>query len=448
MNHNIKMKIFQSIIINLCIVITFALNNVKAENLVEVINIALQNNFDYKANVETYNTNVAQSSIGKSYVYPTLDLQGSYYATQAQYSTNGKTINTDDKPLDVSLQFVQPLFNVNAFNQYSKANLLQKQALINLEKDKNTLFLTTTQYYFDVLSAIDDLDYVKAQKASLAEQMKQVEQQIKVGKSRVIDIEEIKAKYLQVEAQEYVVANDLVIKKDRLNNYINSNVEKFSRIGDKLDRIIKDNSSMADWVERAKKNNLDILSLQIAILALGQDVDIARSQYYPNVAFVANYGLKSGTTDSQTQKEYDGNTLALGVVLKMNLFEGGNTFKKTKVATSTKKDYEYQLKSLESNISNLTKQYYLNVYDGLLQIASLEQSVVSAEKFLAAATRSYQVGLKTTTDVLIANENYYNAKRLLSRAKYSFLLSALALKSTVGPLNVEDITRINQFLRD
>jgi outer membrane protein len=131
----------------------------------------------------------------------------------------------------------------------------------------------------------------------------------------------------------------------------------------------------------------------------------------------------------------------------MNLFEGGNTIKKTKVATSTKKNYEYQLKSLESTISNLTKQYYLNVFDGLLQISSLEQSVISAEKFLQAATRSYQVGLKTTTDVLIANENYYNAKRLLSRAKYSFLLSALALKSTVGPLNVEDITNLNQFLR-
>lgn len=445
--HNSKIDMLKLIIINLLIVNLFVLSNLKAENLVEVVNIALQNNFDYKANVENYNANMAQSSIGKSYIYPTLDLQGSYYTTSGEYNTDGRIRNIDDKPLDISLQFVQPIFNVNAFNQYSKANLLQKQALINLEKDKNTLFLTTTQYYFDVLSAIDDLDYVKAQKQSLAEQMKQVEQQIKVGKSRVIDIEEIKAKYLQVEAQEYVVSNDLVIKKDRLNNYINSNIEKFSRIGDKLDRIIKDNSSMADWVERAKKNNLDILSLQIAIFGLEQDVDIARSQYYPNLAFVANYDIKSGPTDSQTQKEYDSNNLALGLLLKMNLFEGGNTIKKTKVATSTKKNYEYQLKSLESTISNLTKQYYLNVFDGLLQISSLEQSVISAEKFLQAATRSYQVGLKTTTDVLIANENYYNAKRLLSKAKYSFLLSALALKSTVGPLNVEDITNLNQFLR-
>lgn len=443
--NKLKTQSLRKIILSLFVLILLNVN-LKAESLVEIIQIALENNFDYKAKVEAYNSAVITTSIGKTYLYPTLDFQASYYNTSGEYTSGSVVKELQDKPLDMSLQFVQPLFNVNAFNQYSKANILEKKARIDLEKDKNTLFITTSQYYFDVLAAIDDLEYVKAQKESLELQMKQVTQQIKVGKSRVIDIEEIKAKFLQIEAQEYMLSSDVVIKKDRLNNYINYQVETFNRIGGDLTKIIREKSTIEQWVEISKKNNLDILSLQIALLSLDQDIDIARSQYYPNLSFVANYSIGSGTKDSITQTNYDSNNLAVGLILRMNLFEGGGTIQKTKLAKSTKKDVEYQLKSLEHLISNITKQYYLNVYDGLSQIASLEQSVISAEKFLAAAERSYQVGLKTTTDVLIANENYYNAKRLLSKAKYGFLLSALALKATSGVVSVEDIQIINEFV--
>jgi len=183
-------------------------------------------------------------------------------------------------------------------------------------------------------------------------------------------------------------------------------------------------------------------------MALQQDIDIANSQYYPDIAFVANYKNSQGTNYNSlpNNSNYNGYSASVGIALNMNLFKGGSTYDQAKSAKYNKNNAQYQLQSLEHTIELTTRQYYLNVYDGLVQINSLEQSVISAEKFLNAAEKSYAVGLKTTTDVLIANESYYNAKRVLSQSKYSFLLSALALKSVVGPLLIEDIAKVNRFL--
>jgi outer membrane protein len=239
--------------------------NLKSEDLLQTLEKALESNYDYKAKVEQYNANMSSISSYKSYVYPSLDLQGSYNLTKGEITTASQTNSLEDQPLQFGLQLTQPIFSVNAFNQYSKANILEKQARIILEKDKNSLFLQTTQYYLEVLSAMDDLEYATAQKQSLLKQMQQVEQQVRVGKSRAIDIEEIKSKYLQVESQEITAQHNVEVKQNQLSNYINYQITNYKKIKNKIDVISVDNTTLDTWVATAKANNLDIFMIMTFI---------------------------------------------------------------------------------------------------------------------------------------------------------------------------------------
>ena len=81
----------------------------KAEDLMESLKIALENNYDYKAKVEQYNANMSQISSYKSYVYPSVDLQASYNIVSGDSEVDGKTTAIDNKPLEFGLQLVQPL---------------------------------------------------------------------------------------------------------------------------------------------------------------------------------------------------------------------------------------------------------------------------------------------------------------------------------------------------
>jgi outer membrane protein len=154
----------------------------------------------------------------------------------------------------------------------------------------------------------------------------------------------------------------------------------------------------------------------------------------------------NGGRDPIVVDNYSGKSASIGLALNMNLYQGGATRTQTKQAKYRKSSADFSLRELENNIENLTIQYYLNVSNGLSQIEALNQSLISSERFLQAAQQSYSVGLKTTTDVLIATDNYFSSKRDYTKSKYNYLLSILALKAVSGEISNEDVKLINSFL--
>jgi outer membrane protein len=56
------------------------------------------------------------------------------------------------------------------------------------------------------------------------------------------------------------------------------------------------------------------------------------------------------------------------------------------------------------------------------------------------------VGVRTSVDVLNAQQQLYSAKRDLLQARYSWLLSVLQLKAAAGVLNEDDLAATNKLL--
>ena len=73
---------------------------------------------------------------------------------------------------------------------------------------------------------------------------------------------------------------------------------------------------------------------------------------------------------------------------------------------------------------------------------ALESAQVSAE----ANEIGFEVGTRTTIDVLLSLRAVYQAQRDLSRARYDHLIDTLQLKYAAGTLNNEDIMLIDQAM--
>ncbi|HLD08758.1 MAG TPA: TolC family protein, partial [Methylophilaceae bacterium] len=58
----------------------------------------------------------------------------------------------------------------------------------------------------------------------------------------------------------------------------------------------------------------------------------------------------------------------------------------------------------------------------------------------------YEVGVRTSVDVLNAQQQYYSVKRDLLQSRYNYLLSTIKLKSATGLLNEADLAVVNQQL--
>jgi outer membrane protein len=73
-------------------------------------------------------------------------------------------------------------------------------------------------------------------------------------------------------------------------------------------------------------------------------------------------------------------------------------------------------------------------------------ALVAAQSAYDASQVGLEVGTRTVIDVLINEQNLFNARQAYSQAKYSFLQSQLALKQAAGTLDVADVESVNRLL--
>ncbi len=83
---------------------------------------------------------------------------------------------------------------------------------------------------------------------------------------------------------------------------------------------------------------------------------------------------------------------------------------------------------------------------GAAQIQSLVQAVKSSASSLESTRVGRQVGVRTTVDVLNAEQTYFQARYDLEVARYQYLLSRLQLAAAAGTLDFPELENVNRWL--
>ncbi|HEX6635296.1 MAG TPA: TolC family protein, partial [Usitatibacter sp.] len=89
---------------------------------------------------------------------------------------------------------------------------------------------------------------------------------------------------------------------------------------------------------------------------------------------------------------------------------------------------------------------YLNVTAGITQVRALEQALVSTQSQLDSTILGRDVGVRTSVDVLNAQQQVYQTRRDLQQARYNYLVNTLRLKSAAGQLSEADLEDVNRTL--
>ena len=90
---------------------------------------------------------------------------------------------------------------------------------------------------------------------------------------------------------------------------------------------------------------------------------------------------------------------------------------------------------------------YLGVISGIATVKALQQSVKSSATALQATEAGYEVGTRTTVDVLDARRRLYSSQRNLAVSKYDYLKNIIQLKQAAGTLSKDDLVQINNWLK-
>ncbi|WP_046003047.1 outer membrane channel protein TolC [Pseudoalteromonas rubra] len=424
----------------------------QAEDLLQVYEIATANDPTVlKAKAQADAQKYAQdSALGD--LLPSLGFSMSYTDNDGESTLPGQNdasgytvVDTWSDSLSRSITLNQTIFSMATWQNLTIAEKQAMQALTSYEQQQQDLIVRVAQGYFDVLSALDNLEFVQAEKRAIERQLEQTKQRYEVGLTAITDVHEAQAQFDQSVANEIVAQNNVETARETLRTITGKYHAKLDKLNTDSFSTVKPSRQSNDFITLAKEKNL---SLQVAKSALdiAQDqIDLAQAGHYPTLSLQASYSDSLGNTEgAELSPRTDGTSI--GLSLNVPIYSGGKTVAATDQARAL---YVAASEDLEASMRNVTRSVitsYNQVMSDVATYRALEQAVVSAESALQATEAGFEVGTRTIVDVLISTQNLYSAKRNLADLRYQYVLSTLKLKQAAGTLSRSDLEAINKGL--
>ncbi|RIX44168.1 MAG: channel protein TolC [Rhodocyclales bacterium GT-UBC] len=420
----------------------------QATGLAELYDAARQSDPQYaaaKADLDGAMTLVPQA-VGQ--MLPQIGLSGSRIfndtVNETRSSVGPRSTKYDFIANQASLNLSMALFRPQLWFGLSQSKAQVRQAESLFRQAQQDLITRTAQAYFNVLLAEDNLKMAGEQKAAIAEQLKQAKRYFEAGVGTITDINEAQARYDTVVAQELSAENDLEVQVRTLEQLVGRVERKLDRLGPRFALDLPEPADVDRWLEFSLTNNPQLLSREAAYEAAQSEVNKNLSNHLPTVDLVAGRGRSENPGFTMIDNINWSNTV--GIQVSVPIFSGGTTNARANQASAMKERARYDAEAARRTVTLSARQQYLNVVNGVAQVKALRQAVKSNELALYSAQRGQEAGVRTSFDVLNAQQLLYTTKRDLARETYRYVLSRLQLRSAAGLLGEEDVALIQQWL--
>ena len=346
-----------------------------------------------------------------------------------------------------SLTLSQPVFRLQNWIAISQADKQVLQAEAILGSAAQDVIVRVAQAYFDVLLAQDNVTLSETQKTAISEQLNQAKRNFEVGTATIVDTLEAQARYDQSVAKEIADKNDLEVKRRALQQLLGKLPDGLVPLKEQLPLIVPQPANVEEWVTASRDSSFAVLVARLGFEIAEEEVRRQRAGHLPTLDLSASYG-RNHNPASASPGIIGPNTNAgsLGLTLSVPIYQGGLTQSRVREALALRDRTRQDLENTERTVAQQVSASFLNVTSGIAQVRALEQAQVSTQSQLDSTILGRDVGVRTSVDVLNAQQQVTQTRRDLQQARYNYLLNTLRLKAATGTLNEADLEVINRAL--
>ncbi|MEW6266725.1 MAG: TolC family protein [Thermodesulfobacteriota bacterium] len=383
----------------------------------------------------------------RSEFLPKLSAQYSYTRLDEEPKSSGYTLNIPGLPavtipskkagtLDnyqFTFSVTQPLFTGFALlSQYELAKLGLDAAEIGREQSKMDLALQVKQAYFGVLQALKSLEVAGKSVEQLEAHLKVARSFFDVGMVPKNQVLQAEVKLAEAVQKRTVAENQVRYTQAALNTLLRRGLEDPLQVQDIL--TFKPFTRTLDECTRlAISSRPEVKAAQKKIDMKGQEVRLAKSGYYPNVAVTYNH-ISKGDTWRVDGSSYNDNPNQWNVtaVATWNFWEWGKTYSSVQASHTEEAKAHNALTQVEDGVRLEVKQYYLNLEAAGKNIFVSEKAVEQAEENYRMSVERYREQVATSTEVTDAETLLTSARTNRYAVLYQYNLAWATLERAIG----------------
>ncbi len=370
-------------------------------------------------------------------------------------------VDSDTTAWDVTLR--QSIFRWENWVTLRRANKEVAQAEVDYQAAQQDLILRTAEAYFSVLAAKDTLTAAEATYEALGRQLEQAEKRFEVGLIAVTDVQDSKAAYDSATAAVIQAKRNLATQREVLRELTGDSFDTLSKPGENLALSAPDPAVEDQWVDMAMDQNLRLASSRLAAEITRDNISFQRGGHYPTVDFYITHGNTDVSGDRTAKfidpdtdlpvvglSSLDSNTddTTYGVQFTLPIYSGGAVSSRVRQAEYQHRAARERLERTARETERSTRDAYLGVVAEMSRVEALKQAVESARVALQATEAGYEVGTRTTVDVLDARRRLFEAETNYARSRYDYLINVLRLKGAAGVLDPNEVAAVNAKLTE
>ena len=418
--------------------------SVRAEDLLEIYLQATQNDTQIGGARAQMQQALEAKPQARARFLPRLDAGANYTKSTSDVTFATGSSKPDYTSTDYSLTLRQPLFHADAFAQSTQADALVRQAEAQFKAEDQALTLRVAERYFEVLAAQDNLAVVKGEHEAIGKQLEQTKQRFNVGLIAITDVHESQARFDLSTTQVISADNRLASAWESLRELTGQSYKTLATLISDAPLIPPTPADIEQWAQNALQQNPAVHAARFAMESAEAEVSRQRGFYYPTLDAVGNYN-QVGSPGAPFVEARKDTSVALN--LNWSLFQGGAVRSAVRKANLQVEQARFFLEQQRRNATLQTREAYLGVMANISRVAALKQAVVSNKSALSATEAGYEVGTRTTVDVLNTRTGLFLAQRNYTQARYDYVLATLRLKSSTGSLAPQDLKQINGWLK-
>ena len=418
----------------------------RADDLVSVFGLALDSDPQYQAAIASHDAALEVVPQSLALLLPDINLRADvsrnrFHNRKPEPDEKENTYSTNK---DYSALLRQSVYARDRFIALEQADSRVAQADAELESAYQDLIIRVARRYFIVLGAMDNLEFVQADKAAIARTLDQAKQRFEVGLAAITDVYEAQARYDTAVSEEINAEKLLDDAREALRELTGESPGEVEILREEIPLAEPQPAAKEQWVETATGQNPLLLAARAATEAARQEVEIKRSGHYPTVDVTAGYSRRNVSFGGLVPLNRNDSAIGLEVVLPV--YQGGLVSSQTRESRFLLDQTQQDGVRIFREVERQARDSYRGVLSEISRVKALKQAVISSDKALEASEAGFEVGTRTIVDVLDSQRELLRVRRDHARSRYDYLLNTLSLKQAAGILEEPDLVQINGLL--
>jgi outer membrane protein len=328
-----------------------------------------------------------------------------------------------------------PIYTAGRLDALERAAAAEAGAAgADLETARADLRFEVTRAYWAVATSREAVRVLEESVARADAQVRDARQRLEVGLVPPSDVLTFEAQRASEELQLIESRNLLessLIELRRLIGAAPDAALELANLGS--DPIPPQNAAeIATLVEEARGQRPELRALSLRVEAAQARQAAAATGRKPTIALIGGFDFAKPNPKIFPREDIWQTSWDLGVNVSWSFLDGGRTRAETAEAAAAARAVEERQKELDTVVSADVRQRVLDLRSSQAAVRAADTGVKAAAEARRVLGERFAVGVATTTDVLVAQEQLVTAQLARTRALASVRLAEARLQRAVG----------------